>query len=215
MQHIITPDPINFYAEQYTTPENSVQASLNKETHANVKGSQMISGHLQGIVLEMLSCMIRPKQILELGTYTGYSAISLAKGLTEEGKIHTVDIDPYLQEMRDNYWQQSGMKDKIVQHIGEAATIIPKIKGDFDLVFIDADKKNYGLYFDLVIDRIPSGAFMIADNVLFKGEVILPLDQQSNTAVHMHNFNKKIAADDRVEQVIMPLRDGLMLIRKK
>jgi caffeoyl-CoA O-methyltransferase len=215
MQHIITPDPINYYAEQYTTPENQVQAALNRETHANVRGSQMISGHLQGTVLEMLSYMIKPKQILELGTYTGYSAISLAKGLQEGGKLHTIDIDPYLQDMRDNYWQMSGMNNKIVQHIGEAATIIPKIKGDFELVFIDADKKNYGLYFDMVIDRVPSGAFIIADNVLFQGEVILPEEQQSNTALYMHAFNKKIASDNRVDQVIMPLRDGLMLIRKK
>lgn len=215
MQHIITPDPINYYAEQYTTPENDVQASLNKETHAEVRGAQMISGHLQGMVLEMISHMIKPAQILELGTYTGYSAISLAKGLTEGGKLHTVDIDPYLQEMRDKYWQQAGLKDKIIQHIGEGATIIPKIKGNFDLVFIDADKKNYGLYFDMLIDRIPSGGFIIADNVLFHGEVILPVDQQSNTSLYIHDFNKKIAQDNRVEQVIMPLRDGLMLIRKK
>lgn len=215
MQHIITPDPINYYAEQYTTPENAVQASLNKETHANVHGAQMISGHLQGMVLEMISHMIKPAQILELGTYTGYSAISLAKSLKEGGKLHTVDIDPYLQEMRDKYWQQAGLKDKIVQHIGEGAVVIPKIKGDFDLVFIDADKKNYGLYFDMLIDRIPSGGFMIADNVLFHGEVILPADQQSNTSLYIHDFNKKIAQDNRVEQVIMPLRDGLMLIRKK
>lgn len=215
MQHIITPDPINFYAEQYTTPEDAVQASLNRETHAHVRGSQMISGHLQGVVLQMLSQMIAPAQILELGTYTGYSAISLARGLKTGGKLHTVDIDPYLQDMRDKYWQEALVQDRIVQHIGEAATVIAKIKGDFDLVFIDADKKNYGLYFDMLIDRIPSGGFMIADNVLFHGEVILPADQQSSTAVYIHEFNKKIAADNRVEQVIMPVRDGLMLIRKK
>lgn len=215
MQHIITPDPINFYAEQYTTPEENVQASLNRETHAHVKGAQMISGHLQGMVLQLISQMISPAQILELGTYTGYSAISLARGLKAGGKLHTVDIDPYLQEMRDKYWEEAGIKNNIVQHIGEAAAIIPKIKGDFDLVFIDADKKNYGLYFDMLIDRIPSGGFMIADNVLFHGEVILPADQQSNTARYIHEFNIKIAADNRVEQVIMPVRDGLMLIRKK
>lgn len=215
MQHIITPDPINYYAEQYTTPENEVQSALNKETHANVRGSQMISGHLQGVVLEMLSHMIKPKQILELGTYTGYSAISLAKGLQAGGKLHTIDIDVYLQEMRDKYWEAAGMKDVIVQHHGEAAAVIPKIKGDFDLAFIDADKKNYSLYFDLLIDRIPSGGFIIADNVLFHGEVILPREQQSNASLYIHEFNNKIAADDRVEQVIMPLRDGLMLIRKK
>ncbi|WP_118972172.1 O-methyltransferase [Taibaiella koreensis] len=215
MQHIITPDPINFYAEQYTTPEDTVQASLNRETHAQVKGAQMISGHLQGTVLQMLSHMIAPTQVLELGTYTGYSAISLARGLKPGGKLHTIDIDPYLQDMRNKYWNEANLQDRIVQHIGEAATLIPKIKGDFDLVFIDADKKNYSHYFDLLIDRIPAGGFMIADNVLFHGEVILPKDQQSNTAGHIHEFNKKIAADDRVEQVIMPVRDGLMLIRKK
>lgn len=215
MQHIITPDPINYYAEQYTTPEENVQASLNRETHAHVKGAQMISGHLQGMVLQMISQMIQPAQILELGTYTGYSAISLARGLKPGGKLHTIDIDPYLQEMRDKYWGEAGVKNSIVQHIGEASAVIPKIKGDFDLVFIDADKKNYGLYFDMLIDRIPSGGIMIADNVLFHGEVILPADQQSNTSRYIHDFNIKIAADNRVEQVIMPVRDGLMLIRKK
>ncbi len=215
MQHIITPDPINLYAEQYTTPEDNTMASLNRETHANVRGAQMISGHLQGVVLQMISQMIRPKQILELGTYTGYSAISLAKGLQEGGMLHTIDIDANLQPMRENYWKQANAADKITQHIGEAATIINQIEGGFDLVFIDADKKNYGIYFDMLIDRIPSGGFMIADNVLFHGEVILPIDQQSNNAKNIHEFNKKIAADERVEQVIMPVRDGLMIIRKK
>lgn len=215
MQHIITPDPINYYAEQYTTPEDTVQASLNRETHAHIRGAQMISGHLQGTVLQMLSQMTGPAQILELGTYTGYSAIALARGLRPGGKLHTIDIDAYLQDMRDKYWQQAGLQDHIVQHIGEAADVIPMIKGDFDLVFIDADKKSYGLYFDLLIDRIPTGGFMIADNVLFHGEVILPAEQQSNNARYMHEFNKKIADDPRVEQVILPLRDGLMLIRKK
>lgn len=215
MQHIITPDPINLYAEQYTTPEDHVMASLNRETHANVRGAQMISGHLQGVVLQMISQMIGPKQILELGTYTGYSAICLSKGLKEGGKLHTIDIDAALQDMRNNHWEQAGVIDKIQQHIGEAATVIQNIEGDFDLVFIDADKKNYGTYFDLLIDRIPSGGMMVADNVLFHGEVILPVDQQSNTSQYIHEFNKKIAADTRVEQVIMPVRDGLMLIRKK
>lgn len=214
-QHIITPDPINLYAEQYTTPEDNVLAALNRETNAHVKGAQMISGHLQGIVLQMLSQTVAPKQILELGTYTGYSAISLARGLAAGGKLHTIDIDASLQEMRDRYWDEAGVKNMIVQHIGEAESVIPQIQGDFDLVFIDADKKNYGLYFDMVIDRMPSGSIIIADNVLFHGQVILPPEQQSNTAQYIHEFNKKIASDDRVEQVILPLRDGLMLIRKK
>ncbi|MFT4061543.1 MAG: O-methyltransferase [Edaphocola sp.] len=214
MQHVITPGPINDYAEQYSTPEPEVLASLNRETHATVRGAQMISGHLQGVVLEMLSYMVKPKLVLELGTYTGYSAIALSRGLQPGGKLHTVDIDPYLQDMRDRYWLQAGVKDKIVQHLGNAADVVPKIQGRFDLVFLDADKKSYGTYFDMLIDRVEPGGFIIADNVLFHGEVILPVEQQSNAAAHMHNFNKKIAEDRRVEQVIMPLRDGLMLIRK-
>ncbi len=215
MQHIITPDPINSYSEQYTSPEDAVLAALNKETYAHVRGAQMISGHLQGMVLQMISQMIAPKQILELGTYTGYSAICLAKGLAEGGQLHTIDIDPDLQAMRESYWKEAGQEHKIKQHIGEAAKVIPAIEGDFDLAFIDADKKNYSLYFDLLIDRIPSGGYILADNTLFHGEVILPADQQSNSARSIHEFNIKVAADDRVEQVLMPIRDGLMLIRKK
>ncbi len=215
MQHIITPDPINYYAEQYTTPEDAVLATLNRETHAHIRGAQMISGHLQGAVLKMLSQMIKPRQAIELGTYTGYSAISLAAGLQAGGILHTVDIDADVQDMRNRYWQQAGVAGCVRQHIGEAAGIIGQIEGDFDLAFIDADKKNYGLYFDLLIERIPSGGMIIADNVLFHGEVILPVEQQSSAAQYIHQFNKKVADDDRVEQVIMPIRDGLMLIRKK
>lgn len=215
MKHVITPDPINFYAEKHTTPEDAVQEALNKETHATVRGAHMISGHLQGVVLEMLSLMLKPNSILELGTYTGYSAISLSKGLQDGGMLHTIDIDPYLQDMRNKYWKDAGIAHKITQHLGDAKDIIPKIKGAFDLVFIDADKKSYNQYFDLVVDRIPSGAFIIADNVLFHGEVVLPADQQSSAAAHIHEFNQKVAADQRVEQVILPLRDGLSIIRKK
>jgi caffeoyl-CoA O-methyltransferase len=215
MQHIITPDPINYYAEQYTSPEDAVLSALNKETHAHVRGAQMISGHLQGMVLQMLSQMIAPKLIVELGTYTGYSAIPLARGLQPGGQLHTIDIDGSLQDMRNNYWQQAGVTDRIVQYIGEAATVLPGIEGNIDLAFIDADKKNYCLYFDMILERMQSGGWIIADNVLFHGEVILPFEQQSKSALHIHEFNKKVAADDRVEQVIMPLRDGLMLIRKK
>ncbi len=214
MQHIITPDPINFYAEQFTTPEPAVLESLNRETNAHIRGAHMISGHLQGMVLKMLSQIIRPGLVLELGTYTGYSAISLAEGLQPGGLLHTIDVDASLQEMRDQYWQESGRKDQIRQHIGEAVAVIPTIEGFFDLVFIDADKKNYGLYFDLLVDRMAPGGIMLADNVLFHGEVILPSDQQSDTARVIHEFNKKIAQDPRVEQVILPIRDGLMLIRK-
>src|SRR5690606_11988365 len=206
---IITPDPINQYAEDFTSPESAALKKLNQLTHENVRGAQMLSGHLQGMILQMLSQMMRPGLILELGTYTGYSAICLAKGLKAGGMLHTVDIDDSLQELRATYWKAEGLEDRIVQHTGEAAGIIDRIGGPIDLVFLVADKKNYGLYFDLLMDKMPAGGVILADNVLYDGEVILPTDQQSKTAGYIHAFNQKVAADDRVEQVIMPVRDGL------
>lgn len=215
MQHIITPDPINHYAEKYTSPEMPALAALNKRTHEEVRGAQMLSGHLQGMVLQMISQMIRPKNILEIGTYTGYSAICLAKGLQGGGQLHTLDTDATLQQIRNESWKAAGMENRIIQHTGDAAGLIRQLDMVFELVFIDADKKNYGLYFDLLIDRMSPGSYFLADNVLFHGEVVLPPEQQSPTAKVIHEFNRKVAADERVEQVIMPLRDGLMLIRKK
>jgi len=215
MQHIITPDPINHYAEQFTSPESAALAELNKETHAQVSGAQMISGHLQGMVLQLLSQMLQPRLILELGTYTGYSAISLSMGLKPEGKLHTIDIDASLQSMRNTYWQKAGADHKIIQHIGQAKEIIPTInEGRFDLVFIDADKKSYCDYFDLVLDNMDKGGIILADNVLFHGEIILPEAQQSKNAKYINQFNQKVADDKRVEQVLLPIRDGLMVIRK-
>lgn len=215
MQHIITPDPINLYAEQFTSPESEVLADLNKETHAHVKGAQMISGHLQGMVLQLISQMLQPRLILELGTYTGYSAISLSTGLKPDGKLHTIDVDASLQSMRNSYWQKAGVDHKIVQHIGQAQDLIPTIKdGAFDLVFIDADKKGYCAYFDLVLENMNPGGIILADNVLFHGEIILPEDQQSKNAKYINQFNRKVADDKRVAQVLLPIRDGLMVIRK-
>lgn len=215
MEHIINPEPINAYAERFTTQESEALKQLNDKTHREIQGAQMLSGHLQGTFLQMISLMLQPVNVLELGTYTGYSAICLAKGLKEGGKVHTIDIDDRLQPVRDEFWEKENMQEKIVQHIGKAADIIPSLDVPFDFVFIDADKKNYGLYFDLLIDKMPSGGWLLADNVLFHGEVILPADQQSKPAAAIHLFNQKIAADDRVEQVLLPVRDGLMLIRKK
>ncbi len=215
MENRFTSDPINHYAEIYTTPESPALESLNLETNASVRGAQMLSGHLQGALLRMLSYMAKPKLILELGTYTGYSAICLAEGLTADGHLHTIDIDDKLQELRERYWQQALVSTKITQHIGEAAAVIPAIEGYFDLVFIDADKKNYSLYFDMVIDRMAAGGIIVADNVLFHGEVILPEGQMGKAAAAIHEFNQKIAADNRVEQVVLPIRDGLTIIRKK
>lgn len=213
-QYQITSEAINTYAEQYSTPETPVLKALNETTVAEVRGAQMLSGALQGSFLSMISKLIRPKNILELGTYTGYSAICLAQGLQDGGQLHTIDTDDQLQTIRDQYWKEAGLEQTIVQHIGPAAEVLPQINTTFDLIFIDADKKNYGVYFDMLIDQVPVGACFIADNVLFHSEVVQPLENQSKSAKYMHEFNEKIKHSDRVEQVILPIRDGITLIRK-
>ena len=202
------------YAERMTSPESAALARLNRETHVKVEMAQMLSGHLQGSVLSMISRMVRPNRILELGTYTGYSAICLAQGLAADGHLHTIDINEELEDMCKRYWEEAGVAGRITQHIGKAAGIIPALEDVFELVFIDADKANYGLYYDLVIDKVPKGGWILADNVLFDGEVILPHEEQSRNAKHMHAFNEKIQADDRVRQLLLPVRDGILIIEK-
>ena len=206
---------INNYVETYTTPEDTVLAKLNRETNLKVALPVMLSGHLQGAVLQALSYMLRPRRILEIGTYTGYSAICLAKGLTEDGHLHTIDINEELQEMCFRYICDSGLERKITQHIGEAEHIIPTLDEEFDLVFIDADKTNYGLYYDQVFDKVRKGGFILADNVLYDGEVVLPVEEQSKNAKAIHAYNEKLRNDDRIEHVLLPVRDGIMIARKK
>lgn len=215
MQHTITPAPISAYAEQFSSPESEFLKALNEKTHQEIPGAQMLSGHLQGQFLQFISRMVQPRNILEIGTFTGYSAICLAKGLADGGLLHTIDIDAALQGVRDAFWEKEGLTQLIRQHIGPADKIIPELNESFDLVFIDADKRNYSLYFDLIIDKIPAGAWIVADNTLFHGEVVLPEDQRSKAAGYIHQFNQNILADDRVEQVLLPVRDGLTIIRKK
>ena len=215
MTKISLPDTVGPYCAQYTTPEMPLLAALNRETNMKVHGAVMISGHMQGMFLQMMSKAMRPKYILELGTFTGYSAICLAQGLQPDGLLHTIDVDEELEDMTTRYFEEAGLKEKVVIHIGKAAEIIPTLTETFDLVFIDADKNNYDLYFDLVIDKLSSGGFILADNVLYEGEVTLPIEQQSKNAKAMQRFNDKIRADERVEQMMLPLRDGMMIIRKK
>jgi caffeoyl-CoA O-methyltransferase len=210
----LLPKALNDYSERYTTPEQPALASLNRETNVKVEMPQMLSGHLQGAMLSMLSHMIKPRRILELGTYTGYSAICLAQGLTEDGKLHTIDINEELQDMSFRYFCEAGVQDKIVQHIGKAADIISALDEQFDLVFIDADKQNYSHYYDLVFDKVPVGGYILADNVLYEGQVTLPEAEQGKNAKAMHAYNKKISEDPRVEHVLLPLRDGIMIVRK-
>lgn len=202
------------YAEKHTTPETPTLAALNRETNLKVEMPVMLSGHLQGAFLQMISKMIRPKYILEIGTYTGYSAICLAQGLQDGGQLHTIDINEELQDLCFRYFCEAGVDKKITQHIGKAADIIPALRESFDLIFIDADKQNYHLYYDMIIDRLAIGAFILADNVLYDGEVVMDEKEQSKNGKAIHAFNEKIKNDVRVEQVLVPIRDGILLIRK-
>jgi caffeoyl-CoA O-methyltransferase len=200
------------YAEQHTTPENRVLHHVNRDTQAKVLLPRMLSGHLQGRVLSMISYMIRPSLILEIGTYTGYSAICLAEGMERGGKIITLDINEELESMVRQNFQDAGMEDRVDYRVGDAMQIIPGLTEVFDLVFIDADKENYSHYFDLVFDKIRPGGFILADNVLWSGKVLDEKPDKDTRAIKA--FNKKIQDDSRVENVLLPIRDGIMLIRK-
>lgn len=214
MTQLLIPGAINEYAEVFTTAEDEVLAALNRETHIKVELPVMLSGQLQGKFLAMLSHMLRPRRILEIGTYTGYSAICLAQGMPADGMLHTIDVNEELEDMCFRYFCRAGLEKKITQHIGRASEIIPAIEEVFDLVFIDADKQNYHLYYDLVFNKVPVGGFILADNVLYDGEVVLPVEQQTKNAKAIHAFNGKIRADKRVEQVLLPVRDGITIMRK-
>ena len=205
---------ISNYAEKYTSAEPSVLLDLNRETYANILMPRMLSGHVQGRLLSMLSHMIRPKNILEIGTYTGYSAICLAEGLRENGHLYTIDINDELAPLVNLYIARAGMTNKIITHYGNAIEIIPTLSGPYDLVFIDADKINYSQYYNLVIEKVSSGGYLIADNVLWDGK-ILDLKNADKDTIAIHQFNEKINNDKRVENVLLTMRDGLMIIRKK
>jgi len=203
---------IQRYAEQHTSLESDLLKRINRDTHAKVAMPRMLSGQLQGRVLAMISQMLRPARILEIGTYTGYSALCLAEGLTEGGTLVTVDINEELEEKVRAYFNEAGMSDRIDYRIGNATSIIPSLEGQFDLVFIDADKENYSRYFDLVIDKVREGGIILADNVLWSGKVLLEKQDKDTRAIT--EFNRKIQADQRVENVLLPIRDGILMIRK-
>ncbi|RYM33364.1 O-methyltransferase [Brumimicrobium glaciale] len=203
------------YVNAHTSPESEILSDLNRQTHISVLQPRMLSGHLQGRTLSLFSKMIQPKRILEIGTYTGYSAICMAEGLKENGKLITIDVNYELEEMVKNYVETAGFSNQIEMKVGDAMDLIPKLDKNFDLVFIDADKSNYSNYYDLLIDDLPKGAFMIADNVLWSGKVIEPVKKNDIDTEALIIFNKKIQDDDRVENVLLPIRDGLMVIGKK
>jgi predicted O-methyltransferase YrrM len=211
----VIPPEIQAFAEKYTTPESDLLYRLHRETYLKVDQPHMLSGHVQGRFLTMVSQMMRPSRILEIGTYTGYSAICLAQGLAENGLLHTIDVNEELEDICRRYVTEAGLEGKVIQHIGKAAGVIPQLNEVFDLVFIDADKAGYGEYYDLVWEKLRPGGFILADNILYHGEVVLPGAEQSNNAKAMIRFAEKAVADDRAETLLLSLRDGVMLIRKK
>ncbi|QDK81487.1 O-methyltransferase [Spirosoma sp. KCTC 42546] len=209
------PANINAYAEASTSSESELLYQLNRNTRAQIMAPRMLSGHMQGRFLSMISWMIRPRRILEIGTYTGYSALCLAEGLVDDGLLITIDHNEELEDFARSYWQKSPLNDKIDFRLGSAMDIIPTLNETFDLVFIDADKRNNSAYFDLIFDKVRPGGFMLADNVLWSGKVVelvkpSDLDTQSVLA-----FNEKVQNDSRVENVLLPVRDGIMMIRKR
>jgi len=205
-------DKITAYITACSSPEDPVLAELYRETHCRVLYPRMISGHMQGKLLEFLSRMIQPEVILEIGTYTGYSALCLAKGLIPGGRLHTIEINDELQPVIDKYFRKAGLEETIILHTGDARRIVPSLNEVFDLVFIDGDKEQYLDYFKGVFEKVRTGGYIIADNVLWNGKVIAPLkDKETNGIVA---FNEFVSTDDRVEKMILPFRDGLMLIRK-
>jgi len=202
------------YARLNTSPLDAVLQEIEAYTLANHPHAQMLSGHVQGKVLEMISKMIRPGRILEIGTFTGFSALCLAKGLTEDGKLHTLEVRAEDAATATGYFKKAAMERKIALHLGNALEIIPGLQETWDLVFIDADKVNYINYYELTLPSVKSGGWLLADNVLFHGEV-LEENLKGKNAKAIHAFNEHVSKDDRVEQVMLTVRDGLLLIQKK
>ncbi len=209
------PQDIARYAEAHSAPEPELLHRLNRETHLKVMQPRMLSGHLQGRILSMLSKLVRPQRILEIGTYTGYSALCLAEGLSDTGVLHTIDYNPERDALVRKYIAEAGFDGRIISHIGHAADIIQRIEGHFDLVFIDADKSNYSLYYDLIIERVRSGGLIITDNVLWSGKVVEPVKHGDDDTIAILEFNRKLLNDPRVDIVLLPIRDGLSLACKK
>jgi len=205
---------LDHYILNHISPEEDYLHELDRETHLKVLGSRMLSGHLQGQILGMISCMVKPRCILEIGTFTGYSALCLAKGLAAGGQLHTIEVDDELESIAGKYFRKSGMSDRIVQHIGDARQIIPTISESFDLVFLDADKREYCDYYRLVFDHIPVGGFLLADNVLWDGKVADPDASGEDQTRGIISFNEMVQNDSRVKNVILPVRDGIMVVQK-
>lgn len=203
------------YILDHINPEDEVLLELDRETHLNILGARMLSGHLQGQLLTILSKMIRPETILEIGTFTGYSAICLSKGLQTHGRLITIEINDELEQIASRYFKKAGIDHLVNQKIGSALDIIPELDEQFDLVFIDADKREYTTYYNMVFEKVKPGGYIIADNTLWSGKVLSSPAVDDYQTKGIIEFNTLIKNDNRVEKVILPLRDGMTIIRKK
>lgn len=202
------------YILSHIEDEDPVLSRLYRETHIKQLYPQMCSNHLQGSVLTLISKLISPRHILEIGTFTGYSAICLAKGLQKNGSLHTIEIDDELEEFAKGYFEEAGVKNQIVQHIGDAKKVIPNLQESFDLVFIDADKCEYIEYYELVLPKVNKGAVIVVDNTLWYGKVVLPDSECDEQARCIKKFNTMVKNDPRVETYLLPVRDGITILRK-
>jgi predicted O-methyltransferase YrrM len=208
------PAAIEAYALAHTSAESLLLAQLNRETHAKVLQSRMLSGQMQGRLLSLFSTMMRPRRILEIGTYTGYSALCLAEGLADDGLLITMDVNEELEKFARSFFEKSPLAPKIDFRIGNAAELISTLTDTFDMVFIDADKLNYGLYYDLVFDKVRSGGVIIADNVLWSGKIVQTEKKIDKDTQALLDFNQKVHNDARVNHLLLPVRDGLMIAWK-
>lgn len=203
------------YIEEHTSPEHPVLYELNRETHLKSVQARMLSGHVQGEILKMICHMIKPQSVLELGTFTGYSAISMGLALPQGAKLHTIEIFDELEEIIVSHIEKAGLTGIVIPHFGDAIDIIPTLKETYDLVFIDANKRHYPEYYNLVFSHVKSGGYILADNILWDGKVVDPSQKDDPQTKGILEFNEMVQNDNRVENVILPIRDGMMIVRKK
>ncbi|OSY88715.1 methyltransferase [Tenacibaculum holothuriorum] len=209
------PEKLDNYVVNHSQREPELLRELSRETWQKVLNPRMLSGAFQGRVLSMISKLVNPKNILEIGTYTGYSALCLAEGMQVDGKLHTIDKNEELEELQHKYFQKSSYKNQIIQHVGNAIEIIPNIDTQFDLVFIDADKSNYVNYFHLIIEKMNKGGIILSDNVLWSGKVVEELNPKDIDTKVLLKYNHLLNTDSRLETVLLPIRDGLTISRVK
>ena len=202
------------YILQHSEPEGTLLADLSRETHLNVLRTRMLSGHLQGRFLKLLCQLIQARRVLEIGTYTGYAAISMAEGLADGGVLHTIDCNDELEDFVRTYIHRAGLEERVVFHVGDALEVIPRLDEVFDLVFIDADKREYVAYYQAVFDKVRPGGLIVADDVLWDGKVVTVLAKPDAQTRGILAFNDFVQQDSRVENVLLPVRHGLMLVRK-